>query len=228
MKELIKSELSGWKKLEVLWLAVATAIIAGVSIYSKDNAIGVIAALTGVWCVILTGKGKMSSFIVGTVNTVLYAYTAYKASLYGEVMLNMIYYVPMNFVGLFAWKKHMGEENNEVVKERLSLKQSAIVYPVIAIAVVGYGFVLQKMGGATPYIDSLSTVLSIFAQILCVKRLADQWALWICVNVVSVAMWVIQFVQTGENLVMIFMWGVYLVNAIIMFIKWEREAKNEV
>ncbi|MBO7631250.1 MAG: nicotinamide riboside transporter PnuC, partial [Lachnospiraceae bacterium] len=67
LRKFIKSELTGWKLLEVLWLLLATGVILGLSVYWGENAIGLIMALTGVWCVILTGKGKRSSFLFGFV-----------------------------------------------------------------------------------------------------------------------------------------------------------------
>ena len=200
-------------------------MILGLSIYWKDNWVSLTAALTGVWCVILTGKGKRSSFILGMVNTVLYAWVAFQAKYYGEVMLNMLYYVPMNVVGWFAWKKHMNEDSGEVKKTKLSLKGSALIYGLTAAAIVGYGLVLKAMGGALPYIDSMSTVVSISAQILSVKRLREQWVLWIVVDIVTVIMWAVNFARGGETIATLAMWSVYLVNAFIMFVKWDREAK---
>ena len=37
MKQLLKQELSGWKKWEVAWLLIACAIITGLSIYWGDS-----------------------------------------------------------------------------------------------------------------------------------------------------------------------------------------------
>ena len=83
-----------WKTWEICWIIFATLIILATSLYWKDNLVGIIAALTGIWCVILTGKGKISSFYFGTINTILYAVVAWKARYWGEVMLNLIYYLP--------------------------------------------------------------------------------------------------------------------------------------
>ena len=225
-KKFVKSEFTGWKPFDVIWLVFATAVILGLSIYWKDTWISLGAAVTGVICVILTGKGKRSSFIFGTVNTVLYAIVAMGAKYYGEVMLNLIYYLPLNFVGFVAWKKHMNDESGEVIKERLNLKQSAVIYAITAIAIVIYGYILKRLGGNLPYIDSMSTVISVVAQILCLKRLMEQWVLWIVVDVVTVIMWAINFMNGGESIATLAMWSIYLVNAFIMFFHWYREAKK--
>lgn len=226
IKELIKREFTGWKIWEIVWLTIATAVILGVSIYWKDSATGIVAALTGIWCVILTGKGKLSSFWVGTVNTILYAIVAWKARYWGEVMLNLIYYVPMNFVGLYLWSKNMNKDTDEVSKERLSLKGSIIAYSCVVLGTVGYGFVLKLLNGTLPFIDSMSTVFSVFAQFLCVKRCMEQWVLWIIVDVVTVGMWIYAFINGTGDMATVLMWSIYLINAFIMLFKWMKDTKK--
>ena len=81
----------------------------------------------------------------------------------------------------------------------------------------------KALGGSLPYIDSMSTVISVAAQILSVKRLTEQWVLWIVVDVVTVIMWGVHFTQGGETVATLAMWSVYLVNAVIMYIRWNRE-----
>ena len=227
--QFLKSELTGWKALDLAWLAAATAVILGLSLYWRDSPVSLLAAFTGVWCVILTGKGKRSSFLFGTVNVVFYAMISFQARYYGEVMLNILYYLPMNFVGWFAWKKHMNEETGEVVKRRLPRNRRVWVYGLTAAAILLYGLVLKALGGNLPYVDSMSTVVSVTAQILSVKRLTEQWVLWIVVDVVTVVMWGINFAQGGATVATLAMWSVYLINAVIMYIRWNREGRaNEV
>ena len=226
LKKFLKSELTGWKPFDVIWFLAATAVILGLSIYWKDTWISLIAAVSGTWCVILTGKGKRSSFIFGLINVIFYAVVAFDAKYYGEVMLNLFYYFPMNFVGWFVWKKHMDEQKGEVIKVRLPLKKSMIVYGVTAAAIFIYGYILDRLGGNLPYVDSMSTVISVVAQVLSIKRLMEQWVLWIVVDVVTVIMWAVHFAQGGETVATLAMWAVYLINAVIMFIRWYREAKD--
>ena len=90
MRKLIKNELSGWKTWEIIWLGLACLIITVLSIYWGDNLMGIISATTGVACVVLTGKGKLSAYLFGLINCVLYAIISYKATYYGETMLNLL------------------------------------------------------------------------------------------------------------------------------------------
>ncbi|WP_455715144.1 nicotinamide riboside transporter PnuC [Anaerosporobacter sp.] len=226
VKKFVKNELIGWKVWEVVWLILATIIITGLSIYWGDNLRGIIAAVTGVICVILTGKGKMSCYIFGLVNTILYALISFDAKFYGEVMLNALYYVPMQFVGWFMWKKHMNNKTQEVEKIKLSIKWDVVLLVISASAIYGYGLVLRRLGGNLPFADSTSTCLSVLAMVLSVKRLSEQWVLWIVVDVVTVYMWVIDYIHGGTDVATLLMWIVYLLNAIFMFVKWFKESKG--
>ncbi len=225
MIKFIKNELYGWKRIEILWLLFSSAVILGLSIYFGEGLIGIFAALTGVFCVVLTGKGKISSYIFGTLNTVLYAYIAFNARYYGSVMLNILYYMPMNFIGFALWKKNMNIETQEVIKRKLKINQQILLIIICLISIYFYGNILRNIGGNMPYIDSMSTVISIVAQILCVKRYMEQWFLWIVVDVITVIMWIGAFFTGGESIATLIMWTIYLLNAIFMFVKWYKESK---
>lgn len=226
LSKFLKEECSGWKKWEVIWLIFANLIILGVSAYLGDNALGIITSMTGVTCVILVGKGKMSNYIFGTVNVLLYALTAWKARYYGDVMLNLLYYFPTNIIGWFVWMRHVDKESNEVYKERMTVKQDIIVTLISIIGIFAYSYILKLLGGNLPLVDSMSTVLSIVAQILMIKRYTEQWIVWIVVDVVSVIMWMAALFGEGQSIAVLMMWAVYLANAIIMFVKWYKESKK--
>ena len=94
IQKFIRNEIEGWKKWELFWLLSACAVIMGLSIDWGDFIMGIVSAVTGVACVVCTGKGKLSAYIFGLINTVLYAIISYQAALYGETMLN----------GSFIWE----------------------------------------------------------------------------------------------------------------------------
>lgn len=226
IKELLKNELKGWKLAEVLWLLAACLVILALSIYWQDTFMGIVSALTGVACVICTGKGKLSAYLFGLINCVLYAIISYKAKLYGETMLNALYYVPMQFIGFYIWSKNMNKETNEVNKIHMTNKVRLFWLAIMIIATIGYGFILKWMGDAMPFVDSFTTVSSVVAMIVSVKMYSEQWWIWIVVDVFTVYMWLVNFIQGSENMATLLMWVVYLANAIIMCVKWEKEAIN--
>lgn len=226
MQKIIKNELSGWKKHELIWLAVACATVTALSLYWGDSLLGIISSVSGVACVVCTGKGKLSAYVLGLVNSVLYAIISYRAALYGETMLNALYYVPMQFVGFYVWSRHMNQETGEVVKKRMKPLGFAAMCAAIAIATGLYGLILKRMGDAMPFVDAFTTISSVAAMIISVRMYAEQWWIWIAVDVFSVYMWWCDFRSGSDNMATLLMWAVYLGNAIIMLIKWEKEARS--
>jgi nicotinamide mononucleotide transporter len=101
---------------------------------------------------------------------------------------------------------------------------------VLGFAVIGgtiiYGFILKVMGGTLPFVDALSTVVSVVAMIISIKMYVEQWMLWIVVDVVTVIMWAFAFMKGNDSIATLLMWIVYLANAVIMYRKWAKEAKK--
>lgn len=201
-------------------------VIASNIIYSvlsgNIDVVGSVAGIAGVLCVVLVAKGSIWNYLFGIVNVSMYAYISYKAALYGDAALNALYYVPMQFIGWWQWRKRgaavSGEESPDGVQvkaRRFNWAQRAMLFVACAAAVVAVGFVLRHFGDPQPFKDSTTTVLSIVAQALMALAFMEQWVLWIITNVVSVVMWTI-CVSRGEPhaSVMVIMWSFYLLNSI--------------
>ena len=227
MQRILKNEFTGWKPIELFWLVLACAIITGLSVYWGDSLMGIISSLTGVACVVCTGKGKLSAYLFGLVNCVLYAIISYRAKLYGETMLNALYYIPMQFVGLAVWSRHMNEATGEVEKRKMRPQGLALLTVVMAAATYFYGLLLQHLGDAMPFVDAFTTVSSVLAMIVSIRMFAEQWYIWVAVDVFSVYMWWCDFRSGSDNMATLLMWVVYLGNAVIMLVKWEREARQK-
>ena len=180
-------------------------------------AIELVAAFCGICAVVLCAKGKRSGFLFGVVNVAGYAFISYHNQYYGEVMLNVLFYVPSNIVAYALWTRHKDEKRGgkEVKARALGARQLAAACVLIAVVTIGYHFVLEALGGAMTMLDGASTVLSIFATVLMALRYSEQWFFWIVVDVITVALWCF----AGDP-VMIAMWAAYLVNAIYGYLMW--------
>lgn len=201
---------------------IASNIIYSVMTGTLDLS-GSIAGITGVLCVVLVAKGSIWNYLFGIVNVSLYAYISYEAALYGDAVLNAFYYVPMQFIGYWQWRKRgaalteSGSEGKgvQVRARRFTWTQRAVLALGCTLAVLAVGFILQHLNDPQPFKDSTTTVLSIVAQALMAMAFMEQWALWIITNVVSVVMWSV-CVARGEAHagVMVIMWSFYLLNSL--------------
>lgn len=229
------------------WFLIAGVIGSNAlySFFSKNfDPLGSIAGIAGVLCVVLVAKGNIWNYAFGLVNVSLYACISFKASLYGDAGLNALYYLPMQFIGWYSWKKRgasasvkasgqdSGEASAECVDTRVRARRMTALYRVglacfCTAAVIVFGLILRHFEDPQPFKDSATTVLSIVAQALMAMAFMEQWALWIITNVLSVVMWCI-CVARGEAHaeVMVIMWTFYLLNSLNGMRIWLKLSRN--
>ena len=219
------------------WFLIAGVIVTNI-IYSAltgtMDVVGSIAGITGVLCVVLVAKGSIWNYAFGLVNVSLYAWISYKAALYGDAGLNALYYLPMQFIGWWQWRKRgaaMSESESagdgvQVKARRLDWSQRVLLVLGCFAAVTAVGFLLKYLGDPQPFKDSATTVLSVVAQALMALAFMEQWALWIITNVISVIMWGVCVLRGEAHAeVMVIMWVFYLLNSINGFRVWLKLSK---
>jgi len=222
----VKKVVGSWKLFEVVWLILFTLIAVSFTFLSKDSLFGFTVFITGVLCVVLTAKGKLMSYVFGMYNTVGYAYLAYINGLFGEVMLNLLFFVPMNVVGFYMWKKNY--QSGKLSMRQMEVKGMLLIGAVCIFGSLLLGYSLSFIPGQnSPYIDSITTALSVVATILMVRRFKEQWLVYIVLNMFTVLLWVIRTLDgSTEGPLMIVMWSAYLINAIYGYYKWNKGAKE--
>ena len=214
-----------WNLFEKSWLIIFTLINVAVLIYSKEGILGFTASVTGMLSVILVAKGKISNYYFGIINVVIYGFISYNSKYYGEAMLNILYFLPMQIIGFMMWRRNNVniDESKEVKAERMTAKEIILWSVLSGIAVIVYGIILKKLNNTLPMADSFTTVLSVTAMILMVKRYIEQWIVWIMIDIVAIYMWL--FIKSDYNITI--MWTAYLVNAVYGLYNWVKLYKKE-
>lgn len=225
VSERICRELSGWQWWEIIYLLCCTGAIGVISAVLGGDSLGIASAIAGTLYTLLAGKGKISCYFFGVFNSVTYGYIAYSQKLFGDAMLNWGWYVPMMIVGIICWRRKRDEQNC-VIKNHLSWQERLDWLLWCIAGILLYAIVLFCLGGSQPLVDSTTTVLSVSAMILTVKRCVEQWLMWILVNLISVIMW-IRVYQTGqEHIATLLWWMIMLITGVIFFIQWIRDMRK--
>jgi nicotinamide mononucleotide transporter len=224
--------LKNWTRFEIGWLFTFTLINIYLFFAWSDSLLGLISSISGMLCVVLVAKGKIANYYFGIVQTLTYAYIAYGYGLYGEVMLNALFYFPVQFIGIYLWKKNKtehGVKGEDVIISSLTKKGWFYTVLSLLILTIGYGFFLKFLGGNLVWTDSATNVLSIAAQILMLKRYTEQWLIWISVNLLSIFLWLGALIsQGGNDFSMLVMWSAFLVNSIYGYLNWRKLSIKQV
>ena len=121
-------------------------------------------------------------------SSLLYALLFLDSRLYGEAALQLVF-VAVALWGWWQWLRGTAADGAPLQVRRMSGRQRALVAAATLAAWPLLGAVLDRWTDSdVPYLDALPTVGSIAGQVLLGRKLQENWAVWVGVNVVSVAL----------------------------------------
>lgn len=219
-------KIKGWNLFEILWLTVFTTIIVILALSWQSSLLGVTVYITGVLCVVLAAKGNIWNYAFGLYNSIGYAWLSFQSGLFGEVMLNLLFFVPTGIIGWIMWKNKMQEKT--VIMRKMKWQYTAVIIVVCIGATVFYGMWLSTLKGQnTPYLDAFNVVASVIATLAMMWRYREQWFIYIAINVAETIMWVIRLMSGNTDAAtMTVMWTAYLVNSVYGLYVWSRGSKK--
>lgn len=219
----LKLEFLSFGKYERILFPLVLLVTVIVSIIMKDNIVALVSAICGMSYTILAGKGRISCYFIGMTGTFCYAYIAFINGFYGQCALSLLYYLPMEIIGILKWRKYLKADTKEVIKTRLSNKDRKIWLCVVLLSGLLLTLGLIHIEDASPAVDGFTTVISIAGQVLTVKRCVEQWYAWFFVNLMSLSMWIFAYIEGSNCFATIIMWAVYLVLTIYFLNKWNKD-----
>lgn len=226
--EFVNKELNGWKKHEIIFLYLVLFFILISSHLVKDTPIAVMSAICGIMYTIIAGKGKISCYFFGLAGSWCYVWLSLSNALWGNMLLYLCYYIPMQILGIFRWKKHLHNDTNEIIRIKLNTKQRIILLLIGFVGSIFTSGILYFCHDKSPVADGITTFLSILGMYLTVRRAIEQWIVWFIVNGISVLMWLNLFMHGAKTLATVIMWGVYFVLAIYFYFDWRKNFKTDI
>ena len=189
-----------------------------------DSPIGMVCGIAGVICVVLTAKGKISSYIFNFIQMSTYMYICWNAKLFLEFGEQIFYFIACIF-GVFLWKKNM-KKNDDGTEQVIAKKFKPWHWLVTIVITVVTTFLLGTFGntilGSTlPYLDAFTVALAVIAQLLMVWRYREQWAVWIVIDISSLIMFVLL-----NQWSMVVMYVAWTINALYGWYNWTKLQKK--
>ena len=121
-------------------------------------------------------------------SSLAYALLFLQSRLYGEAGLQILF-VALALWGWWQWLRGTAADGRSLQVQRLSRKNrvrafaaTLTAWPLLAL------LLLQTTDSDVPFFDALPTVASITGQLLLGRKYIENWAVWLIVNLISVAL----------------------------------------
>lgn len=175
-----------------------------------------VAVLFGIVSVFLSVREKILSWPTALINVALYFVLFYKTGLYSDMGLQAVYFV-LSLYGWYEWL-YGGAGRTALTVSRTSARQWGIFVAIgVAFWAIDGKLTSRLPGVALPYVDAATATTSLIAQYMMTRKLLENWALWILVDVVYVGMFIFKGLYlTAGN------YAVYLALAVLGHVAWKR------
>lgn len=181
-------------------------------------------SLMGVLSTVCSANAKLLTFLFGFFDVTIYGVMCYMGGRYGNAALHMLYFLPMQFIGFYQWRKRGATSGEKPQARRLDAKKRLLSAVAFLLGLVVTYFILLKIGEPEAasvvkiaiLMDAFSTMCNILGQLLMSTAYMEQWIFWIGVNITSIIMWAITLKESGDNsyaLIYMIKYSFYLLNA---------------
>jgi len=172
-----------------------------------------IAVLFSIIYVILAAKENVWCWAAAVISVSIYIYICYQAHLYAETGLQVFYFI-MAIYGYISWSNN----NSSLKVNELAVTNHILIMIFGSLLTFLLGFYLSIYTEAKlPIVDSFTTVFSVIATYMVVKKILSNWLYFIIIDTVSIYLY---FSRDLHMTALLF--SVYTVIAIIGYWKWSK------
>ena len=187
-----------------------------------ENNIEVLGAFLGILYIFFSIKQHILTWPTGLLTSLLYVVVFFRSGFYADMGLQ-VYYVFISIYGWYYWLKGGNKEpvrgEKQVPVRKTPYKTILYSIPITAgIYIALLSILLNFTDSTVPYMDSLTTALSITATYMLAKKFIEHWLIWIFVDIFSAGLYVYKNLWPT---VILFL--VYTVMSVIGYKSWKKD-----
>ncbi len=187
------------------------------------NKIEVLGAILGLFYIVFSIRQNILTWPTGLLTSALYVVVFFRSGFYADMGLQL-YYVFISIYGWYFWLKGNTKESAETGSLQVRRTSKKLALNLTLMFFLLYGviiFILLNFTDSTvPYMDTLTTALSIVATWMLAKKYIEHWLIWIFVDLVSTGLYVYKSLWPT---VILFL--VYTFMAVVGYREWRKDLK---
>ena len=202
-------------KFEIVWYP--TFIILGllclilIPIFTTMSAIDVLLlcfSVTSLWFSMfannLVARGYRIGLLLSTISMCFYVVVCILQHVWGEVIINLALYIPLEIMGFFKWKNSAGDSGKISAVKKMTTKDLAIYLPSLAgltaaiWAILEFG-IKQKFA----IFNAISIAACVIGNIVRNKKYLETWYIYMTSNTAAIILWALTIFASGDGLTLV-------------------------
>ena len=171
----------GWSVFAVVSLVLVVLSLTKVAALGMTEVLGFV---TGAACVMLVVRQNIWNYPIGLANNLFFIILFWQTRLYGDMGLQVVYVV-LAILGWYWWL-HGGEHHSRLKVRQTGVMEACVLTVVCAALTFGFTLYFRSVNDSAPFLDALTTSLSLVAQWLLNGKRIENWFVWITADIIYV------------------------------------------
>lgn len=228
--------LKSFNKFELIWFCSVIVLLTFAMIFFPDLLFedsssklvvvcSIISIVANPLCELMISKQSRYNFLVSIAFIEITEMIIYMSlHLYSCALVSLLFWVPIDIVSFFKWKKNTDEVNDHITKvKKLNWWQDIL----IILGIVAFSFVVGWLLSLIPecedsYLDAFVSALGMANGVLLLLRYNEQWYAWFAYLIFDAILWIV----SGHYIMLITVVAM-MINTIYGFVKWIKYIKSK-
>ena len=190
-----------------------------------EHGLDIVTTVLGLLYIWLEYKAHIALWLVGIIMPALDIYLYYSHGLYGDAGM-ATYYTVAAIYGYAVWKFGKKKGQGEGEEMPITHMPRRLYLPTLlafaAIWAATYFVLVTWTNSTVPLQDSFTNALSFIGLWALARKYVEQWLCWIVVDVICTYLYIVKGIPFKA-----FLYGLYVVIAIMGYFKWKRMINTE-
>jgi nicotinamide mononucleotide transporter len=227
MKKWLRNEfITNWNTFDYVFLFGLLGIQLLMTPFMIDSGLSVgwnvfvlSASFIGTLATIICAKGKMSYYIWGFIQTIMFLILNIELHLWVE-SAEQVYYLITMIIGVFIWKRNLNKTTAEIKAKKFTVPKLILTICGLIVCSIGIYHLDVMIGGAAPLLDTLSLSIAIIANLLCSMCYKEQWILWFALDIIQTVLYFV----IGQPMMAV-MYIAWTINCVYGWYNWNKQQK---
>lgn len=189
-------------------------------IITKASLLSVISSLAGIIYVSTLVFKKRYTFLFAMIFNATMLVIGFGNGIYSEIIQQPMFFA-INAIGFMHMNSKSSNRQVDKVLDKIKSIKSTYVFAISFLMIVGWSILSFSLGSPIWLKDGLLGGIAISAQVFSISENKYSWYGWMILNGLNVWTW-----MTLGHAAMAVLYGAYLLNSIVGYIVWSREAKT--